>query len=90
MVGRLAELRNEMRAVNRGEPVPRGRRSGDTPRESVRQRLDDHERLKLMEERGLIKLGTGMVPASFWTMPRPEDPEGEVVQALLDERESAR
>jgi hypothetical protein len=43
-----------------------------------------------MEERGEIKLGSGKIPDDFWGMPRPEDPEGEVMQALLDERESAR
>ena len=43
-----------------------------------------------MQERGLIKLGSGKIPDAFWDMPRPEDPEGEVMRALLDERESSR
>lgn len=43
-----------------------------------------------MEERGEIKLGSGTIPDSFWDLPTPEDPEGEVMQALLDERESSR
>lgn len=63
---------------------------GYLPREGIKERLDDHERLRQMEERGEIKLGSGKIPDDFWEMPRPEDPEGEVMQALLDERESAR
>ena len=44
----------------------------------------------LMAKRGEIKLCSGEIPATFWEMPRPDDPDGEVMQALLDERESSR
>lgn len=50
----------------------------------------ERERLEEMERLGEVKLGTGHIPEDFWTMRRPEDPEGEVMQALLDERESSR
>ncbi len=46
------------------------------------------ERLRDMERRGLITLGTGRIPDDFWDMPRPEDPKGHVLKALLEERES--
>jgi hypothetical protein len=42
-----------------------------------------------MEEKGEIKLGSGKIPAGFWTKSRPADPEGEIRAALLDERESS-
>ena len=88
-----AELSSARRKVSRtseGKLGPQPRRTGDTPREIVRERLDDHDRLARMAERGEIKLGSGRIPADFWTMARPEDPSGEVMQALLDERESSR
>ena len=52
-------------------------------------RTADHEmeRLRDMERRGLIKLGTGKLPPGFWDMPRPEDPGDGVLKALLEERE---
>lgn len=88
MVGRMAELRAEINSVGRGQRAPSARRAGDTPREAVRQRLEDRERLIRMEERGEIKLGSGELPASFWRRPRPADPERDVMNALLDQRES--
>lgn len=86
MIGRMAELRDEIRSAGRG--VSRVRKAGDTPRESVRQRLNDRERLERMEERGLVKLGSGKIPDAFWTRPRPADPERDVMNALLDQRGS--
>lgn len=88
----MKELRAELTA--RSDGPERGRlglrKAGDTPKEAIRQRLDDRDRLQRMQERGEIKLGTGTIPDDFWGMPRPEDPEGEVMQALLDERDSSR
>ena len=43
-----------------------------------------------MEKEGLIKLGSGKLPKDFWTMPRPDDPKGLILKALLEERETAR
>jgi hypothetical protein len=89
-MSRIAELRSEAGPVGRGNPRRKKRDPGDTPRETVRQRLDDRERLQRMAERGEIKLGSGKIPVTFWAMPRPDDPNGEVMRALLDERESSR
>lgn len=86
MSNRMMELRKELtvrKAGKRGTP----RRRNDTPRETVQERLNDRERLTRMEQRGEIKLGTGKIPADFWSKPRPKDPEGEVLDALLDERQ---
>ena len=45
------------------------------------------ERLRELDEAGLIKMGTGKLPDDFWDLPRPADPEGTVLAALLEERE---
>jgi hypothetical protein len=29
-----------------------------------------------MEKHGLIKIGSGKLPKSFWDLPRPKDPQG--------------
>lgn len=90
MITRIKDLGAELtRHKGGGDPsVPRER--GDTPKETLKAHLGNRERLLRMEERGEVKLGSGSIPEAFWTMPRPEDPEGEVMQALLDERESSR
>lgn len=84
MSGRMAELQAEIKSSGRAVL----RKAGDTPRESVKQRLDDRGRLERMEERGLIKLGRGGIPEGFWKRPRPADPERDVMNALLDQRGS--
>ncbi|WP_447974958.1 type II toxin-antitoxin system Phd/YefM family antitoxin [Nitrospira sp. Kam-Ns4a] len=39
---------------------------------------------------GLVRLGAGKLPPGFWKLPRPKDPEGKVLQALLEERAEDR
>lgn len=48
------------------------------------------ERMRELERKGLVTLGTGKVPDEFWDMPIAEDPEGLVLKALLEEREHGR
>jgi len=43
-----------------------------------------------MEKQGLIKLGSGRLRKNFWAMPRPQDPKGLVLKALIEEREGGR
>ncbi len=43
-----------------------------------------------MERRGLLTIGTGKLPDDFWDRPMPEDPDGLVLKALLEERRSGR
>ena len=87
MVSRMAELRAGIGARNRAEESERQARESTG---EIRQRLSDRERLEEMERRGLIKLGSGKIPDDFWDLPAPEDPRGEVLGALLDEREEGR
>jgi hypothetical protein len=90
VVTRIKELGAELSRRRKSEGHPPPEAHTDTPKETLKARLDDRERLLHMAERGEIRLGSGKIPDSFWDMPQPEDPEGEVMQALLDERESAR
>ena len=43
-----------------------------------------------MEHDRLIKLGSGRLPKDFWRMPRPKDPKGLILKALLEERKTRR
>ena len=79
---RRVKAGEEVVVTERGVPiarlVPVGKRTSD---------LDD---LRDLERQGLIRLGTGRLPKDFWTLRRPRDPEGRVLKALLEERESSR
>ena len=48
------------------------------------------EALAQMEKQGLIKIWSGKMPKDFWSMPRPRDPDGAVLGALLEERNEGR
>lgn len=48
------------------------------------------ENLLDLEKKGLIKIGSGKLPKDFWAMPRPTDPKGTALKALLKEREEGR
>lgn len=48
------------------------------------------EELIEMEKQGLIRVGTTKLPKEFWKMPRPKDPKGLILKALLQEREESR
>lgn len=50
----------------------------------------ERESMVHMQKQGLIKLGSGKLPQDFWSMSRPQDPEGMVLKALLEEREAGR
>jgi prevent-host-death family protein len=39
-----------------------------------------------LESRGVIRLGSGKLPKNFWRIPKPEDPGGSVLEALLADR----
>lgn len=46
--------------------------------------------LQELARAGLVRLGTGKLPPAFWKLPRPKDPKGEVLRALLEERAEGR
>ncbi len=84
MVGRIAELKAGI-GVRRAEEPERKEPSGE-----VGQGPLERERLEAMERRGLIRLGRGGVPEDFWDLPAPEDPDGAVLAALLEDHEEGR
>lgn len=46
--------------------------------------------LREMEKEGLVTLGSGKLSEDFWTLPRPKDPKGLALKALLEERREGR
>ena len=83
-----ASLSKYLRSVKAGEEVlvtERGRPIAKLIRAQSSEMLPDH--LIEMEQHGLIKLGSGKLPKDFWELPRPKDPKGLVVKAVLRERE---
>lgn len=85
-----ASLSKYLRSVKAGEEVlvtERGRPIAKlTPADSSQMLPDD---LIEMEKQGLIKLGSGKLPKSFWELPRPNDPKGLVAKAVRREREES-
>jgi len=85
---RLSEYVNRVRAgeevliTDRGKPIARL-----APISRVTMAKAS---LARMERQGLIKLGVGKLPKDFWKMPRPHDPKGLVLKALLEERGAGR
>ncbi len=73
---------NEVLITDRGKPVAR--------LVPVLRTKTTKESIARMEKEGLLKLGSGKLPKDFWSLPRPEDPKGLVLKALLEERESGR
>lgn len=83
-----ASLSEYLRRVKAGEEVlvtERGR-----PIAKLAPALSSHtlpQYLVEMEKQGLIKVGSGKLPKGFWDLPRPKDPQGSIVKAVLEERE---
>jgi prevent-host-death family protein len=85
---RLSEYLSQVKAgmeilvTDRGKPIARLvplSRSKDFTKSLIR-----------MEKQGLIRIGSGKLPKDFWKIHRPEDPNGMVLKALLEEREVGR
>ncbi len=47
-------------------------------------------RIACLVKSGVLRPGKKSIPAHFWKLPRPVDPKGEALRALLDEREDGR
>jgi prevent-host-death family protein len=73
----------EVLITERGKPVakivPLNRNASFAP---------DH--LLHLERAGMIRLGKGRLPKGFWRLPRPKDPKGHALRALVKEREEGR
>ena len=69
----------EVIVTERGRPVAR-----IVPYEPGGDELDD------LVRKGQVRRSRGHLPPDFWSRPRPADPEGRLLRALLEERETAR
>ena len=69
----------EVIVTERGRPVAR-----IVPYEPGGAELDDLVRA------GQVRRPRSHLPLDFWTRPKPADPGGRLLQALLEERETAR
>jgi len=83
-----ASLSEYLRSVKAGEEIlitKRGRPVAKLTPAASSNLLPDH--LLEMQKQGVVKLGSGKLPKGFWNLPRPKDPKGLVVKAVLRERE---
>jgi len=77
---RLAKVKagDEVLVVERGKPIAK----------LVPLSNDAHENesLRDLARAGLVRLGTGKLPAGFWKLPRPKDRHSRGLNALLEDR----
>ncbi len=78
----LAQVKagEEVLITDRGAPVAKLVRTG----EAMGQHMEE------LVRRGIVKPGTGKLPPSFFDEPKPEDKDGSVLEALIEERRSGR
>jgi prevent-host-death family protein len=69
----------EVIVTDRGRPVAR-----IVPYASGGAELDD------LVRSGQVRRSRGPLPLGFWAQPRPDDPEGRLLRALLEERAATR
>lgn len=81
----LAQVKSgeEILITERGKPVAKL-----VPLTRDRSTVSGH--LLELERAGILRLGTGRLPDDFWKLPRPRDPKGRILKALLAEREEGR
>jgi len=82
---RLSEF---LRLIRGGDPIlvmDRGRPVALISPYPGSQDLDGD--LAELRDAGLVRIGSGKIPADYWAQPLPEDQEGSVLAALLEERE---
>ncbi|MEK7409511.1 MAG: type II toxin-antitoxin system prevent-host-death family antitoxin [Acidobacteriota bacterium] len=73
----------EVVVTERGKPIAKIVPIPATEEDQVR-------RLRQMEVQGLIRMGSGRLPRSFWEAARPADPAAGVRKALEEERSETR
>ncbi|MBA3583451.1 MAG: type II toxin-antitoxin system prevent-host-death family antitoxin [Gemmatimonadetes bacterium] len=83
-----ARLSEYLRVVKSGEEVIVTERGRPVARLAPLDPGVQHEaHLEKLIEAGLVRPPTGKLPEDFWDRPRPKDPEGRSLRAVLEERE---
>jgi hypothetical protein len=90
-VGASMELQLEryLRQVEGGREVIAARERelfGIRQETEAAREIREQDRLMRLERAGEIKLGSGELGDDFWELPMPDDPEGAVLKALLEDR----
>ncbi len=86
-----ASLSEYLRRVKAGEEVQvseRGRPIAKLVPLTGGEALTDH--VAELARHGLARVGSRRLSRAFWDLPRPRDPKGKVLEALLEEREQGR
>ena len=73
----------EVLVTERGKPIAK-----IIPLAPVNSTTSPH--LLELARAGLVRIGTGRLPRGFWALPRPKDPRGAALKALLEERAEGR
>jgi hypothetical protein len=61
-------------------------RASRLPETETARKIRDENILMYLEREGIIKSGSGKLPANFWDLPRPDDPDNSVRRAIEDDR----
>jgi hypothetical protein len=90
-VGASMELQLEryLRQVEGGREVIAARERelfGIRQETEAAREIREQDRLMRLERAGEIKLGSGELEDDFWKLPMPDDPEGAVLKAFLEDR----
>jgi prevent-host-death family protein len=86
-----ARLSEHLDAVRAGEEIIVTDRGRPVARVSpVAGAMDEDARVAELVRTGRARPPIEPLPPDFWTLPRPADPEGRVLSALLEERAEGR
>lgn len=73
---------DEVLVIERGKPIAKLAPLSKDNREN--------DTLRDLARAGLVRLGTGKLPAGFWKLPRPKDRKSRGLKALLADRSEGR
>ena len=83
------QLERYLRQVEGGREVIAARERelfGIRQETEAAREIREQDRLMRLERAGEIKLGSGELEDVFWELPMPDDPEGAVLKAFLEDR----
>lgn len=80
------EAGHEVLVTDHDRPVARVIRAGGRGA----GRAEEDGRLDRLERAGVVRVGSGAIPDSFWSLSRPRDADSAILEALLDERSGGR